>query len=196
MSGGSNGRIGRWLALSVLVASAGVLAWPALASATDPSPASTGGSVPLTSGQPAISTGSAGAAVKRHRARITAVVISGTSASPAFTVTGINFGTQVGKGVKPPCRETTNPGRNYGKQIYFNDDSTAHWQAGTGRDCIGLVIGSWSETSVSFTLGSWYSWSKGGGGQGTILNNGDPYVMTLKGAHFSGTVAGLSGTSS
>jgi hypothetical protein len=140
--------------------------------------------------RPATSIDSVYIVVKKPK--ITGMAFSGTSASPAFTVTGVNFGKRPTKSVKPPCKQTTDPGRNYGKQIYFNDRSAAHWQAGTGRDCIGLVIGAWTGTSISFTLGSWYSWSKGGAGQGTILNNGDPFTMTVRGAHFSGSVAGLS----
>lgn len=177
--------------MGVLVAGGGVLAWSTIASASDVTPVSTSSSIELATTGPTTSMGTTHFGVKKHKAKITAVAFSGTSESPVFTVTGVNFGTMPGKPVTPPCKETTNSGSNYGKQIYFNDKSTAHWQAGTGRDCIGLVIGSWSTTSISFTLGSWYSWSEGGEGQGTILNNGDPFTMTVKGTHFSGSVGGL-----
>jgi hypothetical protein len=186
------GRIARRIAVGVLMTGGTVITWPAIASASGLVPPSTSSSTVLTTSSTATSIGSVDFGAKKHKAKITAVEFSGTSASPAFTVTGINFGTMPAKPVRPPCKQTTDPGSNYGKAIYFNDKSTAHWQAGTGRDCIGLVIGSWSDSSISFTLGSWYSWSKGGAGQGTILNNGDPFTMTVKGAHFSGTVAGLS----
>jgi uncharacterized repeat protein (TIGR01451 family) len=118
---------------------------------------------------------------------ITGVTFSGGSGNPELVVTGSGFGATAPAGVDPGCPEPpTGAGQNFGTKIYFNDYSAAQWQAGTGGDCIGLVLVSWSETSVDFTLGSWYSWPQGGGGQGVILADGDPYTMTLKGAHFTG----------
>jgi hypothetical protein len=131
---------------------------------------------------------------KNGKVTITGMTFSGTTAAPTFTLSGTGFGTRIGaKGTKPPCKETKGAGKNYGSQIYFNDNKSAQWQAGTGGDCIGIVLGTISPTAVSFTLGSWYAWVKGGAGQGTALSNGDPYTMTFKGAHFTGLVSGLAG---
>lgn len=125
---------------------------------------------------------------KSGKVTITSVAFSGSSSAPVFTVDGTGFGAIPGQPVKPGCPEIAGAGKNYGSTFYFNDNSANQWQAGTGGDCIGLIIRSWTATSVVFSLGSWYSWSGGGAGQGTILANGDPYTMTLKGAHFTGSV--------
>ena len=128
---------------------------------------------------------------KNGNVSITGVTISGSASAPEFTVSGSGFAGRPGSAVaiKPPCKEIADAGKNFGTDIYFNDNSANQWQAGTGGDCIGLVLVSWSDTSIVFTLGSWYSWSGGGAGQGTILNDGDPYTMTVRGAHFTGLVS-------
>ncbi|MGA2210082.1 MAG: hypothetical protein ABSH30_10640 [Acidimicrobiales bacterium] len=126
---------------------------------------------------------------KNGKVSITSVTISGSSESPEFVVAGSGFGSGPGKGAAPGCTEIAGAGLNYGSKIFFNDNSSNQWQAGTGSDCIGLVIVSWSDTSIVFDLGSWYSWSGGGAGQGTVLNAGDPYTMTVKGAHLTGIVS-------
>jgi hypothetical protein len=125
---------------------------------------------------------------KNGKVTITSVTISGSSTDPEFTVAGSGFGSGPGKGAAPGCTEIAGAGLNYGKNIYFNDNSANQWQAGTGADCIGLIIVSWSDTSIVFDLGSWYSWTGGGAGQGTILNAGDPFTMTVKGARLTGLV--------
>ena len=124
---------------------------------------------------------------KNGSVTITGVTISGSSTAPEFTVSGSGFGAGPGPHVNPPCPEVAGAGKNFGSNIYLNDYSGDSWQAGTGGDCIGLVIVSWSATNVVFTLGSWYATA--GAEQGTVLNEGDPYTMTLKGAHFTGLVS-------
>jgi hypothetical protein len=117
---------------------------------------------------------------------ITSLTITGSTANPSFTVAGTGFGTEP-SGTAPICSdETSGAGEIFGSKLNFNDYSSAPWQAGFGNDCIGLVVTSWSSTSITFTLGSWYAGP--GAAQGTALNAGDPYTLVVHGAHLTGVV--------
>jgi hypothetical protein len=127
---------------------------------------------------------------KNGKVTITSVGFGGTSSAPTFTVNGSGFGSQAQHPTAPVCPdETSGAGVIFAGGLYFNDTSSADWQAGFGNDCIGLVVSGWSDSTITFTLGSWYAGP--GAAQGTILNNGDPFTMTVRGAHFTGTVSGL-----
>ncbi len=118
---------------------------------------------------------------------ITSLTITGSTQAPNFTVAGSGFGTPP-TGSAPICSdETTGAGEIFASKLNFNDNSSAQWQAGFGNDCIGLVVSSWSDTSITFTLGSWYAGP--GAAQGTALNAGDPYTVVVRGAHLTGIVA-------
>ena len=130
---------------------------------------------------------STGGVSRNGKVTITSVSFGGTSAAPVFTVTGTGFGKLPGNGTAPVCTETAQAGFIYGGQIYFNDNSSAQWQAGFGNDCIGLIPEAWSDTSITFVLGSWYAGP--GAAQGTALQAGDPFTMTVRGARFDGTVS-------
>lgn len=71
---------------------------------------------------------------KNGKVTITGVTFSGSSGAPEFTVTGSGFGGRPGSSVavKPPCKEIAGAGKNFGSDIYFNDNSANQWQAGTG----------------------------------------------------------------
>jgi hypothetical protein len=129
---------------------------------------------------------STGGVSKNGKVTITGVTFSGSASAPVFTVTGSGFGKLPNDGTAPVCPETAGAGFIYGGQIYFNDNSSAQWQAGFGNDCIGIIPEAWSDTSITFILGSWYSGP--GAAQGTALNPGDPYTMTVRGAKYVGVV--------
>ncbi len=126
---------------------------------------------------------------------ISAVYVSGATSSPTVTVTGQGFGTESAlgiaqdpvayfpTGVSNNCNN--NLGNDYGANLYLQDTS-ANWNAGEGGtptangDQIGLVISSYSDTKIVFTLGSCYSFYR--------LSAGDAYTMNVLGAAFSGIV--------
>ncbi len=126
---------------------------------------------------------------------ISAVYVSGATSSPTVTVTGQGFGTESALGVAqdPVAYFPTgvsnncnnNLGNDYGANLYLQDTS-ANWNAGEGGtptangDQIGLVISSYSDTKIVFTLGSCYSFYR--------LSAGDAYTMNVLGAAFSGIV--------
>lgn len=131
---------------------------------------------------------------------ITSVSITGVStlggpSNPTVTVNGTGFGGKMPASQPvPSCPgdPATGLGVNFLKaKLYINDYSAQNWQAGFAPgDCIGLVVSSYTKTQIVFTFGSWYQ-APGGGGQGPTgdaLAVGDPYTMSVKGAHFTGIV--------
>jgi hypothetical protein len=111
---------------------------------------------------------------------ITSVVFSGPSASPTVTINGSGFGTAP-RGQPAGCGTT---GDDFDTNRLWLHDGTG-WTAGQFGDCIGLIVASWTNTSVTYTFGSGYSV------YGT-LSNGDAYNLAVQGAQASGTVSGLS----
>ncbi len=115
---------------------------------------------------------------------ISAVTFSGSVASPTITVTGSGFGTEAGLGSPLPggC------GGAFTGSDYLNTlnlrDNTGAWQAGSaaGGNCIGLLISSYSNSKIVFTLGSFYAVAYD-------LNQGDSFTMSLLGTSFSGIVS-------
>jgi len=128
---------------------------------------------------------------KNGKVTITAVTFTGEPTSPQVTVTGHGFGKQAPTGSPPSCTEPpSDVGLNYAKSaLFFNDSGYTPWQAGTGGDCIGLVVTTYTNTEIVFSLGAWYGWSQGGAAQGITLLDGDPFMMVVKGAHFTGVAA-------
>jgi hypothetical protein len=126
---------------------------------------------------------------------MTGVSTLGSPSNPTITVTGTGFGKKPpASQPAPSCPGDPNSGLGVDfkkAKLYLNDYSSQNWQAGFAPgDCIGLVITSHSSTQIVFTLGSWYQ-APGGGGQGPTgdaLAIGDPYTMSVKGAHFTGIV--------
>ena len=109
--------------------------------------------------------------------KITSVVFTGSSANPTVTITGTNLGTEP-SGSPAGCSTT---GDNFpGTDLTFGD-TTGSWGAGTGGDCIGLVVSSYSATQIVYQFGSGYN-SFG------VLNSGDGYQLTVLTATHSGTV--------
>ncbi|WP_029137390.1 PxKF domain-containing protein [Nakamurella lactea] len=123
---------------------------------------------------------------------ISSVSVSGSPSSPTVTVNGSGFGTVSALGaVQDPATYGANCGGNlggnYGANFYLDDTLTAEgWTAGAGQprasDWIGVVISSYSDDKIVFSLGSCYPT------YGTLAP-GDPFTMHVIGASFSGTVA-------
>jgi hypothetical protein len=108
---------------------------------------------------------------------INSVSFTGTASDPTVTVTGSDFGTEP-PGSPAGCSTT---GDNFpGTSLTFND-TTGGWGAGTGGDCIGLVVSSYSASQVVYQFGSGYNV------YGTA-NSGDSFSLTVQGATYSGTV--------
>lgn len=114
---------------------------------------------------------------------ITNVAFSGSVTAPAVTVSGSNFGPYPPFGQVAGCGTS---GENYGSNGLNFDDSSSGWEAGQDGDCIGLVLSSWSASSVTYTFGSGYD-TYG------AMADGDSYTVQLEGIAHSGTVSGITG---
>ncbi len=130
---------------------------------------------------------------------ITSVTITGVStiggpSNPTITVNGTGFGGKAAASQPvPSCPgdPASGLGVDFLKAKLYINDYSQNWQAGFAPgDCIGLVVSTYTKTHIVFTFGSWYQ-APGGGGQGPTgdaLAIGDPYTMSVKGAHFTGIV--------
>jgi uncharacterized protein YjbI with pentapeptide repeats len=121
---------------------------------------------------------------------ITSVTVTGSPSSPTVTVTGSGFGSQAPTGTTP-CGPTST-GKNFGDELNLLDD-TEGWSAGEAGggicDYAGLIISSYSDTQIVFTLGSNYPT------YGT-LNPGDDFTVNAAGFTYTGTVLYLSSSTS
>jgi hypothetical protein len=109
---------------------------------------------------------------------ISSVTFGGDASNPTVTINGSNFGTEPGS--SPAGCGTT--GDNFtGVSLTFSD-TTEDWGAGTGGDCIGLVVSSFTSTQVVYQFGNGYTV------YGTA-NSGDGFSLTVQGATYSGTVS-------
>jgi eukaryotic-like serine/threonine-protein kinase len=109
------------------------------------------------------------------------------NAPPTITVTGLNFGaepTGVSDNVNN-CGSYSANGDDFGTSFWFQDSTYSSYGYGTPQSgsCVGIIINSWSSTSISFKFGNAYRtfdhW---------YLTTGDPYTLYIKGAQKSGTV--------
>ncbi len=113
---------------------------------------------------------------------IHSVTFSGPADAQVVTLTGSGFGTRANLG--PPTTPCSSPetGEDYGGLFYFTNE-TEKWSAGNDAspncDYVGLVLMSYSNTTVVFSFGSNFStYSK--------FRKKNEYVMYLLGATFSG----------
>ena len=115
---------------------------------------------------------------------ITAVTFSGDPAAPSITYWGSGFGTESDLGAASPAA-CGYSGSDYQNNMDFSDNG---WTAGIGSggsgDCVGLIISSYSDSQITFTLGSGYTLA----GEYDPVENGDAYSAQVLGATFSGTV--------
>jgi hypothetical protein len=121
------------------------------------------------------------------------VTFAGSAADPQITIDGSGFGTE------PAPTNAGYPGYtgyDYGNALYFCDTSNNPQSfcagqndgKGNGSDTIGLVIASYSDTHIGYTLGSDY-------GSYYYPSNifraepGDQFTVHVNGATCSGTIA-------
>ena len=89
---------------------------------------------------------------------ITSVKVTGSASAPSVTITGSGFGTSP-PAPDPATPVTCVPGDTSftypAGQLAFTD-TTWSWTAGETGDCIGLIITSWSNTTVVYGFGADY----------------------------------------
>jgi hypothetical protein len=90
---------------------------------------------------------------------ITSVTMTGTVDNPLLTVVGSGFGAVQPRSHQPgPC-PNRGTGASFGTKFNF-EDFTNEWEAGFGGrvlgDCIGIVVDSWTDTTIQFGFGSSY----------------------------------------
>lgn len=138
-----------------------------------------------------------------HASGITSVVFTGNASNPTITINGSGFGStapatnpiytpagNTAPGITYTCPATIgNDGFDYGTSLWLQDTkSPGGYRMGRydstidELDCIGLLVTSYSDTQVVFTLGAEYSEG------GYSLAQGDPYTVYVNGAQTSGTV--------
>lgn len=113
---------------------------------------------------------------------ISNVTLTGSLTHPTFTVYGTGFGSEPKPLVAADLGHT---GEDYGvTALSFHDLGPLTFNAGqnigTGRDTIGLVISSYTDTEIVFTLGSTYAGYYYPKGMFEI-QEGDPYYVEVDG---------------
>jgi hypothetical protein len=136
-----------------------------------------------------------GAAFAQKATSIKKVEFHGSPAGPGpeIVVTGSEFGKTPPKSYEDKCAGAT--GRDYGnpvgaKSAFGLIEDTREWVAGYGNAsssaCIGILLKSWSNTTIVFRLGNAYeAYSSAGNG----LEPGDNFVVQVKAAFFGGVVS-------
>lgn len=124
--------------------------------------------------------------------QVTNVSWGGNSGNPTVTITGTGFGRKAPAGVSadqaPGCSGIGgNPGLDYANSLWFIDNA-GNWRGGQGKPptsgtCVGVIVNSWSSTSISLSFGSWYSHN------GWVANQGDNFVWSVKGYPYGGLVS-------
>ncbi len=112
---------------------------------------------------------------------VSSVTLGGTPSDPTLTVDGPNLGS-----VAPPGSPEWDCSAAYSGDVFGGvglnfGDTTAAWTAGSGGDCLGLIVSSWSSTKATLSLGSFYP-------DVTAMQAGDGYTFELQGHLFSGTL--------
>ncbi len=116
---------------------------------------------------------------------ITSVTFAGTLADPTITVVGNNFGTEPTAGL-PATGGLASPGtgNDFGTDLHIYD-ATRGWDAGMAGDTIGILVSTYSDTSITFQLGSVYT----NGYPGTYaLACGDNFTMVVGASTYKGTI--------
>lgn len=116
--------------------------------------------------------------------------MTGSLTHPTFTVDGTGFGSEPTPSIAADAGYT---GEDYGvTALSFHDQGTLSFNAGqnigTGRDTIGLVISSYTDTEIVFTLGSTYAGYYYPSGRFEI-QSGDPFYVEVAGVESSDSSA-------
>jgi TonB family protein len=120
---------------------------------------------------------------------ISSVLFSGTAADPTVIITGMGFDPRP---AISSIASAGNTGNDYGSSLCIRDLSGALvWEAGydtaANHDGVGLVISSYSDNRIVFTLGSIYRdyyYPRGA----FRLNEGDRFTVYARDSEFSGVV--------
>jgi hypothetical protein len=115
---------------------------------------------------------------------ISRVTFSGSSANPRVTITGSGFG-GAPLTVTPGCNST---GEDYVDEDLYLRDYTSGWEAGIPGNCFGLVVSTYTNTEISFTLGSYY-YSYYNMIPHLHLSHGDQFAVGVNGATATAIVA-------
>jgi len=113
---------------------------------------------------------------------VTSVTLSGSMSAPVLSVAGSNFGR-----FAVPGSPEWDCGGSYTGDVFGGvglnvSDTSAGWTAGQGGDCLGLTVASWSTSSITLSLGSFYP-------SVAPIQVGDSFTFELQGNTFSGTVS-------
>jgi hypothetical protein len=112
---------------------------------------------------------------------VTAMTISGRADDPTITITG----TRLGRFAPPGAPESCNAGDTgdvFGSVGLSINDATRAWTAGQIGDCIGMVVRSWTATSVQLGFGNQYP-------NYPAAEAGDQCTFELQGMTFSQTLS-------
>ena len=111
---------------------------------------------------------------------ITSGTFAGSGDGITLTVKGTNFGPWPPEPspVSPVGCAPGSPSYDYASGILSFTDTTESWSAGNPGACVGLIIKSWSTTSVTLGFGTGYVWP--------LLTNDDSYQVSILGATYSG----------
>ena len=150
--------------------------------------------------------GSPAAPAAAAKPAITKVVFTGTTKAPVITITGTNFGKAPAHDPawrpakhkvctsKTPTGDLSRFGWDYANELFINDKTQKpNWTAGRYSvkpavvDCIGLIVTTYTSTSVVFHLGAAYPNYPGASAR-YKLATGDIFQIGLKGARYVATV--------
>jgi hypothetical protein len=114
---------------------------------------------------------------------IKAITFSGTGYGLTVKVKGTNFGPWPPEAtpITPVSCAAGAPSYDYASGVLSFTDATEGWSAGTPGSCIGVVIASWSSTTVTFRLGEGYVWP--------LLADGNAYQVSILGTTKTGTAS-------
>jgi len=123
--------------------------------------------------------------------KISSVAFHAGAPSPTVVITGSGLGTAPRASLVTACHANpANAGDTFGKSGLWIRDSgpSVPFLAGRGRPpkqtCVGLVLSSWSSTSITFTFATDFY----GPPSGYLLNAGDNFTISVKNRVRSGQV--------
>lgn len=117
---------------------------------------------------------------------ISGVTFTGSPSSPTITITGSGFGTAPAGTPVSTFAGAGVTGDDYGSSLFLTDNTTGATfgeNSGGTNDYVGLTDLSYSDSSISFQLGSFYTTG------GFSLTPGNAYSVDVDGTPFAGTVS-------
>jgi hypothetical protein len=137
----------------------------------------------------AISSASPSVAISWTSLVVSGVYFEGSSSSPTIVITGSGFGDESDLGTPLPPGSSGDNGNDY-PNFVFSDTSTGV-NVGAPGNYVGILISSYSDTEIVFTLNADYQTSVGQSRNYSTYNfvAGDGYSLNLLGVANVGTVA-------